>query len=78
MSDYPIIPCPKCGRALSADGEISFGSAATAVYSCPECVTRTDFLGEKMELPLTFIIGPDGKPCDPAAPDGAIDLTEYD
>jgi hypothetical protein len=31
-----------------------------------------------MDLPLTFILGPDGRPFDPADPDGEIDLTKYD
>lgn len=57
---------------------MSFGGSAAPVYSCPECVTRTTFLGERMELPLTFLIGPDGKACEPANPDGEIDLTRYE
>jgi hypothetical protein len=77
-SDYPVIPCPKCGRELPAAGEMSFGGATIPVYTCPECVIRTTFMDERMELPLVFIIGPDGKPCDPASPDGKIDLTDSD
>ena len=63
---------------LAAEGELSFGGATIPVYSCPECVTRTTVLGERMELPLTFVIGPGGKPYDPARPDGEIDLTQYE
>jgi endogenous inhibitor of DNA gyrase (YacG/DUF329 family) len=78
LSLYPTVSCPKCGRQLPADGEVSFGGSTLPVYSCPECVTRTTFMGERMELPLTFLIGPDGKAYDPANPGGEIDLTEYD
>lgn len=53
------------------------GGETIPVYTCPECVTRTMFLGEAMESPLTFIVGPDGRAYDPAHPDGEIDLTEY-
>jgi len=63
---------------LPPGGEISLGAATIPVYQCPECVTRTTFLGEPMELPLTFIIGPDGNPYDPVNPDGEIDLTKYE
>ncbi|CAN5512153.1 hypothetical protein BH10PLA1_BH10PLA1_18590 [soil metagenome] len=59
MPDYPVIPCPKCGRQLPADGEVSFGGAVIPVYQCPECITRTTFCGEPMEMALTFIIGPE-------------------
>jgi hypothetical protein len=78
MPSYPNVKCPKCGRQLAAEGELSFGGAALPVYSCPECVTRTVFPGERMELPLTFVIGPDGRAYDPANPDGEIDLTQYE
>lgn len=77
QSMYPIVPCPKCGRSLPADGEITFEGATFPSYCCPECVVRREFMGEMMEFPLMFIIGPDGEPFDPAAPDGKIDLTEY-
>jgi hypothetical protein len=73
---YPNVACPKCGRTLAADGEITFAGVVLPVYCCPECVTRTDFMGERMELPLMFIIGPDGRAYDPANPDGQIDLTK--
>jgi|GEM_PF-2642736 len=78
MPAHPTIPCPKCSRPLPADGEIACGGATIATYCCPECVTRRKFMGEMMELPLMFIVGPDGRAYDPADPDGAIDLTEYE
>jgi hypothetical protein len=74
--EMPPIPCPKCGRALPL--AIVFGGATIPVYCCPECVTRKEFTGERMELPLIFILGPDGKPCDPADPEGEIDLRQYE
>lgn len=75
---HPVVRCPKCDRELPADGEISFAGMVIPTYCCPECVTRTTFMGEKMELPLMFIIGPDGRPYDPGNPDGEIDLTAYE
>jgi hypothetical protein len=78
MADRHTIPCPKCTRLLHADGELLFGGAVVPVYQCPECVARNTVMGEEMELPLTFIIGPDGKAYDPANPDGEIDLTKYE
>jgi hypothetical protein len=75
----PSANCPKCGRALAPDGEFSVnGGPAIPYYQCPECVTRANFLGDRVEFPLTFVIGPDGKAYDPGNPDGAIDMTEYD
>lgn len=78
MPDHPTFPCPKCSRPLPADGEIAFAGVTIPTYCCPERVTRRSFMGKPMELPLMFIVGPDGKPNDPADPDGAIDLTQYD
>jgi hypothetical protein len=78
MNKYPTIPCPKCSRLIPADGELSVGEAVIPVYSCPECFTPRELAGEVMELPLTFIIGADGKPYDPGDPDGEIDLPEYE
>ena len=78
MKMYPFVKCPKCNRELAADGEMQIGDVCLPTYQCPECVTRTKFLGETLELPLTFMIGPDGRAFDPADPDGEIDLTRYE
>ena len=74
---YARIACPKCGRRLPAAGELSLAHIAVAVYSCPECLTHATFAGEEVELPLTFILGPGGRPFDLAHPGAAIDLTPY-
>ena len=42
------------------------------VYSCPVCTVAASMFGEAMALPLTFAVGPDGKPFDPATPDGEL------
>jgi DNA-directed RNA polymerase subunit RPC12/RpoP len=76
--DYPDVACPKCGRRLPADGELSLFGLVLPVYQCSECVSRNTVLGETMEVALTFVIGPDGKPYDPTQPDGQTDLTRYE
>jgi hypothetical protein len=75
---YPKVECPKCGRLLPPDGEVTFRGAVIPTYCCPECVTRTTLMGESMELPLIFILGPDGRAFEPADPDGELDLTAYE
>jgi hypothetical protein len=40
--------------------------AETPSYQCDECLQTVEMFGEKMEVALTFCIGPDGKPFDPA------------
>jgi hypothetical protein len=63
---------------LAAEGELAVFHGVTQVYSCPECVIRPmSGLCAGMELPLMFVLGPDGEPYDPADPDGRIDLTQY-
>jgi hypothetical protein len=74
---YAHVVCPKCGRRLPAAGELSVEDVAVPVYSCPECVTRATFAGEEVELPLTFILGPGGRPFDLAHPGDDIDLKPY-
>jgi len=68
------IPCPKCGRSLAPDGEAVLGDQVFPVYSCDECVMTVEMFGETMELPLTFALDADGKPFDPASPDGKLQL----
>ena len=64
-----IFPCPKCGRVLEPSGEVSLSGGATfPVFQCDDCVVEVTFLGETTLVALTFAIGPDGKPFDPASP----------
>jgi hypothetical protein len=72
------VSCPKCGRALKADGEVAVDLQTVPVYVCPECVTRWSFLGRTMEMPLTFIVRADGRAVDPYDPEGGFDLRPYE
>lgn len=67
-------PCPKCQRILQPEGVIEAFGEKWLSYQCPECIACVDFMGEKMELPLSFCIGKDGKPFDPATPDGSLPI----
>jgi hypothetical protein len=71
-------PCPKCGRILAQSGEMMVEADGAAikvpVFQCDECLMTVDFLGEKEEVALTFAVGADGKPFDPASEDGTLDL----
>jgi hypothetical protein len=65
--NYPSVPCPKCSRLLKPAGVITLPDGAeTPSYQCDECLQTVEMFGEKMEVALTFCIGPDGKPFDPA------------
>jgi hypothetical protein len=58
-----------------ADVSIAGGQVLSVpVYQCDECIVEVDFMGEKMELDLTFAVGPDGKPFDPADPEGKLPI----
>jgi hypothetical protein len=67
-------PCPKCGRVLKQSGEVICAGVGETVpvFQCDECLVQTDFLGEKVEIALTFALDKDGKPFDPASPDGSL------
>ena len=85
----PRVPCPRCGRLLRAD-ELTIPGlyvdsvhddhvVAAPVYSCDRCVVRRRIFGPESELftvALSFMIGPDGQPMDPAAPDGVLRLED--
>ena len=87
--DYPVVPCPRCGRMLKAEGELTMpgvyigpvhddNAFCVPAYQCDHCIIRRQPFGpgtEPLEMNLTFIIGPDGKPFDPLEPDGEIDLS---
>lgn len=65
-------PCPKCGRALQQSGEAVVNGVSLPIFQCDECIVSTEFMGEPCELALTFAVGPDGKPFDPASPTGEL------
>lgn len=70
---FPKVPCPKCGRPLSASGELTVGdSLGVPTYQCDECLVDVDFAGETLSVALTFAVGPDGQPFDPADPEGRL------
>jgi transcription elongation factor Elf1 len=65
-------PCPKCGRLLEQSGEVSIGKITLPTFQCDECLVNQEIMGEKMEMALTFALGPDGKVFDAAAKDGKL------
>jgi hypothetical protein len=62
---------------LSAGGEVEVGGSIRQVYHCRNCVIHTKVAGMTMELPLAFIVGPDGSPVQPTAPHDRLDLKLY-
>lgn len=58
-------PCPQCQRQLEPSGAISLGGAELPVYQCDTCLKSVKFMGEAMDLPLTFALDRDGRPFDP-------------
>jgi hypothetical protein len=67
-------PCPKCGRSLVKSGEAVVADQTFPIFQCDECVADVEMFGEKVETALTFAVGADGKPFDPAAPDGSLPI----
>jgi hypothetical protein len=66
-------PCPRCSRPLPACGELFLTREdgtriARTVYSCGVCLVLREVFGEKREMALSFILGPDGQPMDPTDP----------
>ena len=47
---------------------------ACPVFQCDECIAEVEMFGEMQEVALTFAVGPDGKPFDPAAEDGSLPI----
>lgn len=71
----PSIPCPKCTRILPQSGVADCDGESFAVYQCDECLVPVDLGGGEMfDAALTFCIGKDGKPFDPASPDSRLPL----
>jgi hypothetical protein len=50
-----IVPCPKCGRRLRASGVVNVNGRSAFSFQCDECITKTEFYGEPIEAPLTFV-----------------------
>ena len=65
-------PCPRCGRKLSACGEVDINGETFPTYQCDECLVQVAFMGELVEAALTFALDKTGKPFDPASPDGSF------
>ena len=74
----PTVNCPKCRRPLRPDCHLLIDGVAVPVYVCPECLTRGSFLGQPVDMPLTFVLNAAGRPVDPADPDQELDLTPYE
>ena len=64
--------CPKCGRNLLPSGEFTLGAVTAPTYQCDECLRVVEFLGERMEVALTFCVDADGRAFDPADPDADL------
>ena len=67
-----MVKCPKCGRKLRASGVLDFDGRELPTYQCDECLRVVEFLGERQEVALTFVLGEDGRPFDPADPDADL------
>jgi hypothetical protein len=65
-------PCPKCNRSLESTGEVVVESQTCPVYQCDECMVPWTVEGQEFETALTFAVGPDGKPFDPASDGGEL------
>ena len=65
-------PCPKCGRTLRRSGEFAVNGVEFPVFQCDECIVEAEMYGEPFETALTFAVGADGKPFDPATEDGEL------
>lgn len=71
-------PCPRCGRELERNGVLSVEGHAVplAVFQCDHC--RQPYDAEEARRPdplmvhLTFVVGPDGRPFDPADPEADL------
>lgn len=59
-------PCPRCGRPLSPTGELSADGITCPVYQCDQCTQVVEVEGVPFTEAITFIIGPDGVPFNPA------------
>ena len=67
-------PCRKCGRTLPRSGEVAVNGVELPVFQCDEGIVEAEMYGEQFETALTFAVGADGKPFDPATEDGDLHL----
>ena len=73
------VPCPKCGRPLAPAGEVTVrippcGEQTFPTYQCDECLRTVQMFGEPVEIALTFCVDEQGRPFDPAEPDGKLTI----
>jgi hypothetical protein len=70
MPQDETVPCPKCKRPLAQVGEVVVNGHAYPVYQSDndDCAVPWTVGDSVFPTAYTFIIGPDGKPHDPAAP----------
>jgi hypothetical protein len=59
---------------LDPSGVVTVDDRDLPVYQCDECTVPTDIGGERFDAALTFCVGEDGRPFDPASPDGEIQV----
>jgi hypothetical protein len=59
---------------LSASGVVTMGEQTLPTFQCDVCKMNVEFMGERMELPVTFLVDENGQPFDPASPDGRLRL----
>ena len=64
-------PCPKCGRILQQDGEVSGNGVTYPMFQCDECVVEDKTFGE---VALTFMLDENNKPFNPVFPDDQLPI----
>lgn len=62
----PVYHCPRCSAELEAAGDVD----GSPVYQCDRCTVNREIFGLPVEVALTFLVGPDGRPVEPADPTG--------
>jgi len=74
MATANTVPCPKCGRPLAPAGELTVGDRIFPSYQCDECLMQVEMFGTRQEVALTFCVDAQGRPFDPATPDGKLPI----
>lgn len=57
--------CPKCGAELHSAGVLHLDGQDCSVFQCDSCVIVKPFLGEPIEVALTFAVNDAAQPFDP-------------